>query len=246
MAIITKEFIDSVQIPTPSGLNELLDKILKDSKLRHDVDFMPDKAVPCLIYKEWIAQIGPPLYLPEKKIIITRTNHDGIQGSLTHSISRDVLNLSSGGMNDLNRGKILVAFCDIEFIVDLLICYSLGVYSEKCSYEDVYKNCFKPGGSLSNFENKKKFLRLKKVLPDDLFKELSEVQTVRNKVAHNYFLDKNMGLSDKTVSQYKSVDVAIETKYNYAWILLLQVYNEYQVEIVKWAYGDTLDASLKI
>jgi|GEM_PF-5289952 len=240
MVAITKEFIDSIQIPTPSGLNELLDKILKSSQLRHDVDFMPDEPVPCLIYKEWIAGIGPPLYRPEKKIIIARTSHDGIQGSLTHSSSRDVLNLAHGGMNDLNRGKILVAFCDIEFIVDLLICHSLGVYSGECLYEDIYKNCFKPGGSLSAFENKKKFLRLKKLVSNDLFKELGEVQAIRNKVAHNYFLDKNMGLNDKTISQYQSVDEAIEIKYNHVWILLLQVYNEYQVEIVKWSYRGKL------
>lgn len=235
MVKITKSELYALKIETPTGLNELLEKLFQGGSIGGD--FMPARKAPCVIYKEYITAIdGLSLRPFERRIIYARTNHDGLQGAMQHSIDRDILNLRANGIDDSDRGKILVAFCEIEFIVDILICDSLGVYSGLRTYRQVRDDFFAHRCTLFNFEDKRAFLFDNGVIDRRTSDELKTVQRLRNRIAHNYFLDTNMGFGSKSISFYGSVNKAIEMKFNYAWFLLMKIYNTRQVKIVKWAY----------
>lgn len=239
MANVTEDSLYMMQIRASDELNQLLNHILKNGRI--NTDFMPTKKAPCVIYKEYIHGIDGLSPRPfERTVIYARTNHDGLQGDMTHTIDRRVLHLTNSGINDQNRGKILVAFCEIEFIIDILICYSYGVYSGQNTYEDIRSNYLDIGRSLETFDSKRASLLEKELITKEISNELKKIQQIRNKIAHNYFLDKNIIFSDKKIKQYGSLNKAIELKFNYAWFLVMKTYNEYQADILKWAYADRI------
>ena len=237
MTKITKSELYALKIEALPGLNELLDRYFPHGQMNNN--FMPVKKVPCVVYKEYITGINGLSVKPfERRIIYARTNHDGLQGSVLHSLDRNILSLRVNGIDDSDRGKILVAFCELEFILDILICYNLGVYDGLRTYREVQKGLFSHGCTLSNFEDKRSYLYYEGLIDKLTSDELKTVQSIRNKIAHNYFLDKNMGFNDATIAFYGSVSEAIEIKFNYAWFLLMNTYNVHQPKVIRWAYGD--------
>lgn len=244
MVLVSKTDLYQIHIKSPSGLNELLDKLLDVRRL--DSDFSPDKAAPCIIYKEFITGIDGSSPRPfERKVIYARTSHSGLQGELSHSVDRSVLSLADSNIDNLNRGKILIAFCEIEMIVDILTCYHLGVYSGKMTYEDVRRDYFAHSKPLSSFEDKKNYLLDNHIIDADIVDELRKVQTIRNEIAHNYFLNHDLNLGRKNIKKLGSVNNVIEARFNYAWLLLMQAYSAVQVDVIKWTYAIKLGLEAK-
>lgn len=168
-----------------------------------------------------------------------------IYASVSYFDTRMRTNSPLYSLYNLNRGKILIAFCEIEMIVDILTCYHLGVYSGKMTYEDVRRDYFAHSKPLSSFEDKKNYLLDNHIIDADIVDELRKVQTIRNEIARNYFLNHDLNLGRKNIKKLGSVNNVIEARFNYAWLLLMQAYSAVQVDVIKWTYAIKLGLEAK-
>lgn len=217
------ELIREVSIALGHGDSDFQDILFRENTKK---SIKINNPAPYYIYIEVPAKNDP-----KHKVIINGLMGEDSASRLFYSSKRSILNLSPDLDDGILRGKILVAFCEIEFIMDILICHQFGIYEDKVSYDSIHKNCFSSGGFISRFRDKRHFLRFEGIFDPSLDGAVKETQIIRNRIAHRYFFDSP---SRNNKEKYERWLKDIEMKYNYAWLLLLKKYNEIQLEVIKW------------
>lgn len=225
--------LDSIDIVEPEGLSDLIAKIFiaKQGSLRFDIKSI---SAPLFIYKESLSRNQWGLIDRDSRIEYYVANHSN-RATIHYSIEREILRLSGDTVSDTNRGDILVAFCKLELIIDAILLYGEGVYAGEVTYKDFYEKMIKDGGApFHTFENKKKYLRMKKLIQKDTARYLTIAQEVRNIISHQYFLDFNISsLAD--IRDYKDLTVGkrVENVFNKAWLYLVRDYNPLQLDVLR-------------
>lgn len=223
--------LDSIDIKEPEGLAGLI-RLLFGTDNKAGTFRLPNLSAPLFVYRENLVRNQYGLIDRESRIEYHVVNGDG-KGVVHYSIDRDILRINGTSIYDTDRGAILVAFCKIEFILNSILFYVEGIYDNACSYESFYAKNMKDGDSqFHTFENKKKYLRLKKLIEKDTAGYLQDAQRIRNHIAHAYFLEANVGLDFGKKSSYRNTAEAVETIYNKCWLLLVRDYNSLQVKIL--------------
>lgn len=219
--------LDSIDIVEPVGITDLLEAIFRQRP--HDFPTMVKPiSAPFFAYKESLKRNQLGLIDRDSRIEYYLADANG-RGSIHFGVERDILQLSGSRVGDSDRGSILVAFCKIEFILDALLLHAEGVYEEKISYQEFYKNMIKNGDApFHTFENKKKYLRMKGLIGNSTVTQLTKAQQIRNHIAHQYLLDQQL-FRDEEASDAEFV----QRTFNKAWLFLVRDYNPLQLKILQ-------------
>jgi len=153
------------------------------------------------------------------------------------SIQRDLIYQSPRSVSANTRGEILDAFCEIEFLIDILTCVGKGVYEKKTSYRKVkrlYSWDSTNADKLPDTQNRLDFIHNENLISDKTYELLTQAKKVRNTLAHQFIPELEDCVSVEVLKEYKDAGDAIFSIYNTSWFLLLKDYVRSQNRILKW------------
>lgn len=223
-----KATLYGLDIPTPEGLDDIIAELTEDKSpfLFRGVN------TPVFMYRENIVRSAHGIPTRDSRVERHITDAYG-NGVMIGSVSRDVISIKGKSIDDTVRGKILNSFSELEYILNIMLLHAEGVYNGRITYADFYRGMMENfSAPFHSFESKKKYLKLYNYIKDDTYQYLSQAQKIRNHIAHQYFIDKGIGLSKKQLGEYDSQTEAIEIIFNKSWLYLVRDYNPLQVEIL--------------
>lgn len=223
--------IEQVIVPSSPGLENLISDIFGNDPFNSKSVTIIVNA-PYFVYNESRIKQDEhsSMSINVYKMHVSESN----QAVLTRSQTRDLIDVSFEYIGRNHKGDILLAFAEIEFLIDILICHSLGIYEDQRTFDEVKELCFEERGLTPNFSSKKKYLYLKSIINKDLYDLLSKVQKIRNSIAHGYFSENNLGLKSSQASKGENLGEVVSNIYNLTWLQLLVVYSRVQVEVLEW------------
>lgn len=148
--------------------------------------------------------------------------------------AREVLKLDSRIIRDGERGRILNAFCRIEFCLDVLVCVHEGVFEGKMTWNQLKEEFAEQGARYATTEQKIEALKKSKLIRSKTRDLLEKAKKIRNVLAHQYMPEAGLGLTKTDVDRYSSLAEAIELIFGAAWVELLKDYVPKQLIIVEW------------
>lgn len=148
--------------------------------------------------------------------------------------SRGLLVLSSTTIGEAERGKILNAFCRVDFILDVMIAIDCGVFDGSISYKGIEKLFTQGDGTFATTSRKIKYLRAKRLLSKETYDLLEKAKKVRNILAHQFMPEGTVGIAEDDLAYSETIPKAINTIYNACWFYLMKDYNDKQLMVAKW------------
>jgi hypothetical protein len=133
---------------------------------------------------------------------------------------------------------VLASLCEIEFIVDVLICFNEGVYEIKGKYMLIAKE-WKEGRQYSTLEKRLKVLKSKGVLRKKTIDTVEQAKSIRDTLAHK-FIPREYGINETTLNRYGGRNgishlAATRDCINLSWLNLLYDLNKVQDDIIEGA-----------
>lgn len=193
-----------------------------------------------------ITKDAPPVYIyleiPDEdgytiEDFYSNPGHLDLRAQRGFSINRELLSTETKYIDDNFRGKILSAFCEIEFLIDVMVCLGKGVYRGSETYKKVRQlytySCTKKN-RLPDTEARINFLLENMLIADETYRYLKMAKKVRNTLAHQFMPSHTVGLTDTELKPYKHVGEAVFSIYNTAWFLLLKDYVPQQEAVIDW------------
>lgn len=212
-----------------SKINNLLPKD-KFAELGVDLFMSKNNSPPVFVYLEIPDETG-------YNIETFYSNPESSRAIRGFAINRELLGTELRSVDGSSRGTILSAFCEIEFLIDVMICLTFGVYEGKTSYKNIkslYKHdCDRPD-NLEDTETRIQHLLKNKKISTDTYKYLKMAKKVRNTLAHQYMPSSSVGLTKSEISPYTNIGEAVYAIFNTAWFLLLKDYVPQQEVVVDW------------
>lgn len=173
-------------------------------------------------------------------ITMLHGGHGSRQLTVHNSMSRDIIDFSFFGdnntqLNDDRRGKILAAFCKLEFCIDALICLEMGVFDNKLAIKDMHKELKTDRDGLFTTANKKvNYLVHKNRISSETYESFKKAKNIRNSLAHQYLPIDEYGISKIDLKNYKTHLNAIDQIFNGCWYYLLKDYGTQQLPVIHW------------
>ncbi|MDB5180599.1 MAG: hypothetical protein JWO54_357 [Candidatus Saccharibacteria bacterium] len=163
----------------------------------------------------------------------------GGHSSATRGVSaeRNIIYDKSKYIGKDTRGKVLDAFCEIEFLIDILVCIDFGVYEGLKSYKWVkrlYSWESKSEQKLPDTSSRIKLLMSSDLITEKTYNSLMSAKKIRNILAHQFIPEFYKGELAKEMQGYQNVGEAIYEIYNTAWFNLLEDYNKSQYKVIDW------------
>lgn len=186
----------------------------------------------------------PPVFIfyeerGDKNLLsITDFYGGGGSNSATYGVRthREIINLGNYVNGSSLRGPVLHAFCELEFVVDVLICIAEGVFDKDYKYSTLRAryNYFNKPNDLCTFNKRLDCLINKMFLSQTTYDLLKSAKSIRDALAHQYLPLDNYGVTTEDTAKYGGFSPAINSIYNGAWFYLQKDHNEHQVKVAKW------------
>jgi hypothetical protein len=189
MSRVTNRSLYDTDIAEPEGLSELLVEIFEPNQgsMYKLVDIIDRaNAPPVFIYTEYRSK-------DNELTNFSYSGGDGL-GTIHQMGSRQILDLGARPIGELERGKILSAFCKIEFCLDVLVCIAIGVYDTKVAWPDVKKQLREFDGIYFTVESRLKFLHRSEIIRKKTKSAVIKTRKIRDVLAHQYMPQSDMGL----------------------------------------------------
>ncbi len=194
-------------------------------------------------FRSTVDENTPPLFLytesRDERNYVTYSRVYGGGGSGSAEVGVGARSLFETDLSDRlgtsERGKILDAFCKIEFCIDVMICIEMGVFSNKIEYVSI-KNEFSEArdGLFSSVHKKINYLKHKKILMPETHKLLMKSKVIRNNLAHQYLPINGYGVTDKDLDRHGTYTKAIQIVFEATWVNLLIDYTKIQLPVLEW------------
>lgn len=149
---------------------------------------------------------------------------------------RHILDLDNAKrFNEAVRGKLLSAFCKIDFILDILVCIDFGAYEGNINEKHMKKIINERGGLVKGTGRKLDYIQSKRILDNNTIDTIRFCKKIRDILAHQYLPDLNSLLSQITNKELERnwVD-AIEDVFNSAWYLMMVHYSKSQLVVYEY------------
>ncbi|MEO7747595.1 MAG: hypothetical protein ABIS24_04080 [Candidatus Saccharimonadales bacterium] len=156
-------------------------------------------------------------------------------GQTTHGIllSRELIDIE---INEENaRGLVLGALCEIEFIVDVLICYLEDVFKIRGQYSRIAPD-WNEGSKYSTLRKRLTVLKAEGLISKKTFDVLYQAKLIRDTLAHK-FIPREFGIPDGILKRYGGKNgishlSATRDCINLSWVQILHDLNHIQDDLI--------------
>jgi hypothetical protein len=239
MSKIDQRQLFNTTIEEPEGLSDLLGKLFPNKS---------NQFVPRPIFA--ISKDVPPILLytesrREDNWLDSFSYYGGNgQAAQIRFGARESLELNTKIIGESERGKILNAFCRVEFCLDVFICIYEGIFENKTTWAALSLEFEKEGGKYTTTSQKITALKQANYIRTKTRKLLEKSKQIRNILAHQYMPEVGVGLSQVDVERYESVAKAVELIFDAAWVELLKDYIPHELIIAQWLREHTKEPHL--